>query len=88
MPEVAMDWSVTSMDIGSGGSPWDLYLAFINRSSETTVRVQYNPDLFDAATITRMITDYEALLDAVKGNPEARISQLDLSMPVGPVPAN
>jgi hypothetical protein len=79
VPELGLEWGVTSMDIDSGGSPWDLYLAFINRATETTVRVQYNPDLFDAAMITRMIADYETVLDAVNNNPAARMSQLGIS---------
>jgi surfactin family lipopeptide synthetase A len=80
MPELDLPWSVTSMDIGSGGSPWDLYLAFINRPTETMVRVQYNPDLFDATTITRMIADYETLLSAMNANPAVCISQIDLAV--------
>jgi Condensation domain len=81
MPELDLEWSVTSMDLGSGGSPWDLYLAFIHRPNATVVRVQYDPDLFDEAAITRMVADYETLLDAVNENPAARISQLDLAAP-------
>jgi Condensation domain len=79
MPQLDMEWSVTSMDIESGGAPWDLYLAFIHRPAETTVRAQYNPDLFDAETITRMIADFQTLLRAVTKNPTGRISQIDLS---------
>jgi surfactin family lipopeptide synthetase A len=79
MPQLDMDWSVTSMDIESGGAPWDLYLAFIHKPAETIVRAQYNPDLFDSATITRMIADYRALLRAVTDNPAGRISEIDLS---------
>jgi hypothetical protein len=67
------------MDIGSGGSPWDLYVAFINRPTETTARVQYNPDLFDAETIARMMADYQTLLRVVTGNPDCRISQINIS---------
>jgi aspartate racemase len=67
------------MDIGSGGSPWDLYLAFINRPTETLARVQYNPDLFDAETITRMMADYQTLLRAVTANPNGRISHIAMS---------
>ena len=78
MPPLDLEWSVTSMDIESGGAPWDLYLAFINRPAETMVRVQYNPDLFDAGTITEMITDYQTLLLDITDNPAARIFQIDL----------
>jgi surfactin family lipopeptide synthetase A len=77
MPQLDMDWSVTSMDIGSGGAPWDLYLAFINRPGETVARVQYNPDLFDAETMERMIDDYQTLLRCVTDNPAVQLSQIN-----------
>jgi surfactin family lipopeptide synthetase A len=80
MPKLDLDWSVTSMDIGSGGSPWDLYLAFINRPTETIARVQYNPDLFDAKTITSMMADYQTLLHAMTGNPSSRVSDIGISL--------
>jgi Condensation domain len=79
MPQLDLEWSVTSMDIESGGAPWDLYLAFIHRPAETTVRAQYNPDLFDATTITRMIADFQTLLRTATDDPTSRISQIDLS---------
>ena len=78
MPELEMDWSVTSMDIGSGGSPWDLYLAFINRPGETTARVQYNPDLFHDETIVQMISDYQSLLRCVTEHPTLRLSEVNI----------
>ncbi len=79
MPQLDMEWSVTSMDIESGGAPWDLYLAFIHRPAETMVRAQYNPDLFDAETITRMIADFQTLLRAAIDDPTGRIFQIYLS---------
>jgi Condensation domain len=85
MPKLDLDWTVTSMDIESGGAPWDLYLAFINRPGKTMVRAQYNPDLFEPGTITRMISDYETLLRAVAADPAARISQIDLKLRRAPV---
>jgi aspartate racemase len=80
MPELGLPWSVTSMDIGSGGAPWELYVAFIRRAQKTSARVQFNPDVFDAATITRMMTDYQTLLRAVTDNPIVRIAQIDFSL--------
>ena len=68
------------MDIGSGGAPWELYVAFIRRPEETLARVQYNPDVFDAGTITRMMADYQTLLRAVTDNPVVRVSQIDFSL--------
>jgi hypothetical protein len=80
MPELGLKWSVSSMDVGSGGAPWELYIALIRRPQETLARVQYNPDVFDVATITRMMADYQTLLRAVTDNPVVRVSQIDFSL--------
>jgi surfactin family lipopeptide synthetase A len=80
MPELDLKWTVTSMDIGSGGAPWELYVAFIRRPQETWARVQYNPDVFDSATIRRMMADYQTLLRAVTDNSLVRIAQIDFSL--------
>jgi len=41
-------------------------------------RVEYSTDLFDAATIQRMLQHFKMLLEAVVANPEQRISELPL----------
>ena len=79
MAETGLEWSVTSMDIGSGGSPWDLYLAFIHRSTESIARVQYNPEVFEGETIARLMDDYQTLLRAVTDNPTVRVSQININ---------
>ncbi len=53
-----MDWSVTSMDIGSGGTPWDLYLGFIDQPQAAITRVQYATGLFEVETIARMMAQH------------------------------
>ena len=40
--------------------------------------LQYNTDLFDDATITRMSGHWQTLLEALVANPEQRISQLPI----------
>jgi non-ribosomal peptide synthetase component F len=77
MPAVGLDWSVTSMDVESGGSPWDLYLAFIDRPEGMSARVQYNSDVFAAETIARMWEQFETLLGSVSRNPESGISEFE-----------
>jgi surfactin family lipopeptide synthetase A len=69
-------WYITSMDAESGGAIWDLYIAFIERPSELAGRIQYNPDLFNAATIAHLARDLSALLAAALMNPEWRVSRL------------
>src|SRR5262249_38904995 len=63
MPRLNGDWSVTSMDVESGGAFWDLYIAFISRPGVMMGRVQYNPELFAAGTITRMLDHLQRVLE-------------------------
>jgi hypothetical protein len=77
MPKLDFPWTVTTMDIDSGGSPWDFYLAFIEQPQGLIGRAQYNPQLFDGAAVTRVVSDFQNVLGALLGDPGRRISQLD-----------
>jgi len=60
MPDFGLPWSVTSMDVESGGSPWPLYLAFIDRPEGIIGRVQFDPSLVEIGTVERMLQDLES----------------------------
>lgn len=75
-PTVETGWHVTSMDADSGGSVWDLYLAFIDTVSGMVGRAQYNPDIFEAATIGQMLEDLRKLMESVADDVGQRISTL------------
>lgn len=79
MPESGGTWSVTSMDAESGGSMFDLYVAFIDRPQGLHARVQHNPDLFEIEQIRQMIEDLQSVLGVATTQPQARISTLPLS---------
>jgi hypothetical protein len=64
MLNLDLAWSVTTMDVESGGSPWDFYLAFIDRPEGLTGRAQFNPDLFDTTTIGRALEDLQGVLES------------------------
>jgi aspartate racemase len=74
-PQLDLKWSVTSMDVDSGGSPWNLYLAFIDRPGEMMARVQYNPSLFEEETIGRMLQDFQFMLESVCTWPGKRLNE-------------
>lgn len=76
MPALDLPWTVTSMDVESGGSPWNLYIAFIDQPQGLTCRIQYNPDLFDSSEITQGVQDYQALLETLIANPGQQLSEL------------
>lgn len=79
MPALDFDWSITSMDLSSGGSPWDLYLAFIDGGESLMGRVQYNPDIFNCNSVAHFIRQYAELIKGVVANPESRVSAITLS---------
>ena len=64
-PDLGLPWSVTSMDVESGGSPWPLYLAFIDRPEGIIGRVQFNPDLLEIGTIKRVLQDLECMFETI-----------------------
>jgi surfactin family lipopeptide synthetase A len=69
-------WNLTPMDVQGGGAKLDLYFELDDRPDGTLGRVQYNPDLFDAATIRRMVRHYEMLLETVLADPDQRLAEL------------
>jgi hypothetical protein len=79
-PPLATDWEVTSMDANSGGSIWELYLAFIQRGAGLIGRAQYNPNIFDSATIAKILRNLENLLEGATADPAQRISALSSRM--------
>jgi polyketide synthase PksJ len=62
MPNLNLPWSVTTMDVDSGGSPWDFYLAFIDTPEGLIGRAQFNPDLFDTKAIGCVLQDLQDVL--------------------------
>jgi surfactin family lipopeptide synthetase A len=76
MPALEEGWNLTPMDFESGGAKLDLYMVFDDRPSGIIGRVQYNPDLFDAATMSRLVEHYQAILATVLAEPLQRISDL------------
>lgn len=58
-------WSMTYMDVESGGARWDLYLELNDRAEGLLGRAQYNPDLFTPAAIAETVEDFRLLLKDV-----------------------
>jgi Condensation domain len=79
MPRLDVNWSVTTMDVDSGGSPWDLYVAFVDRPQHIMGRVQFDPDLLDTQEITGTIADLQALLQEFTLNPARPVSETHIS---------
>lgn len=76
LPVLDEGWNLTPMDFESGGAKLDLYMVFDDRPSGIIGRVQYNPDLFAASTMSRLVEHYQTVLEAVLANPLQHLSEL------------
>lgn len=74
--ELPPGWSMTFMDVESGGARWDLYLELSDRAGGVLGRAQYNPDLFPARTIAGLIGDWAELLERAATDPTQRLGNL------------
>jgi hypothetical protein len=76
VPQLPAGWSMSYMDVESGGGRWDLYLEMNDRAEGMIGRAQYNPDLFSVATIVKTLEDLQCLLERAAANPLLPVSQL------------
>ena len=77
------DWEfpgliLTPLQIENVTAKFDLTLAMEERESGLRGVLEYNSDLFDATTITRMLGHFQMLLAGIVANPEYPISKLPL----------
>ena len=67
-----------TIHIGQGGAPHGLDDAGGRYGRAVHLRVQYNTDLFDDATVERMAGHFETLLGGIVTDPGRRLSELPL----------
>jgi non-ribosomal peptide synthetase component F len=68
-------------DLGSESAKFDLSLSITETANGMLARAEYAADLFDAATIERMMGHWRALLEGIVAEPGQRIARLPLPMP-------
>src|ERR1700730_18253644 len=68
--------TLSPVEIDSGTAHFDLTLHIADTEQGLIATLAYNNDLFEAATITRMLGHFRNLLEAVVANPERRLSDL------------
>ncbi|MFD4658683.1 amino acid adenylation domain-containing protein [Kitasatospora sp. NPDC058444] len=69
---------VEQVDVDNGTAKVDLSLVIAERSSGTTGTVAFDTDLFDRASVERLVGHYLRLLDSAAGDPDRPVSRLDL----------
>ncbi|WP_193200009.1 non-ribosomal peptide synthetase [Nostoc sp. MG11] len=70
--------TLSSLTADSLTAKFDLTLSFENTNQGLVGAWEYNTDLFDAATITRLAAHFQVLLESIVANPEQRVYQLPL----------
>lgn len=78
LPAPRPGWDLSQVDVDAGIARVDLYLELDDRAEGLVGRFRYNSDLFDAASITRMLAHLKILLEGVVANPERAISEYSL----------
>ncbi len=66
------------MESSSNTAKFDLSLFLIETPAGLRGRMEYNTDLFEAATIERMLEHYQALLESAVASPTLPVSELPL----------
>ena len=74
LPGLHGEW----MDVPEAVSKFDMTLYARERGGELAFSLVYNPDLFDATTISRLLGHYHTLLQAIAADPQRPISSLPL----------
>ena len=67
---------ITQMDADNGSSRFDMTLALSEKGGGLETMIEYNTDLFEAATIRRMLSHLQAILEAVVRGPDRPIAEL------------
>ncbi|HJP95187.1 MAG TPA: condensation domain-containing protein [Pyrinomonadaceae bacterium] len=67
------------LDSSSETSNFDLVLFMTEAGRQLTGQLDYNTDLFTAATVRRLLDRFQNLLRAIAADPEARIDSLSMS---------
>jgi amino acid adenylation domain-containing protein len=70
--------ALSLLKVESLTAQFDLSLSMENTEQGLMASFEYNTDLFDAITITRMLGHFQNLLEGIVANPQARLSDLPL----------
>ncbi len=70
--------TLSSLPAKNTGAKFDLSLSLLDKEQELAGTIEYNCDLFDAATIRRMSGHYQTVLRAIVADPDRRLSDLPI----------
>lgn len=70
--------SVNFLEVERETAIFDLSLLMVDEANSLKATIEYNTDLFDAATISRMRGHFHNLVEGIIANPEQRLSDLPM----------
>jgi amino acid adenylation domain-containing protein len=73
--------TIAPVEIESIAAKFDLTMYVLRRGRDLTVSLEFNRNLFDDATITRMLTNYQNLMRAAADDPGRPVAALVLMSP-------
>jgi len=73
--------TLSSLEMDSETAKSDLTLSIADGEQGLMGSLEYNTDLFETATITRMLGHFQTLLEGIVANPDQRLSDLPLLTP-------
>jgi len=77
-PDLSAGWAIEQMDLKTDTTKFDLGLKIRDIPGGLQGELEYSTDLFEEATIHRMIGHWQTLLQGVVTHPEQRLSALPL----------
>ena len=78
LPVLPSGWTLTQMDVEIGTAKFDLSLELDDRQAGLIGRFVYSTDLFDSATIQRMVVHWKTLLEGIVADSTKRLTELPL----------
>jgi len=78
MPSLNCGWTMSQLDIQTDTAKLDLTLELDERPEGIIGRFEYNTDLFESSTISRMIGHFQTLLEGIVADPDKRLWELPL----------
>ncbi len=70
--------TLRTLDFDSGTAQLDIFLSMSESQEGLAGCLEYNTDIFDSATITQFINNFQTLLENIVANPEQRLSELSV----------
>ena len=70
--------NIQTLEAESETAKFDLTLTIQNTAEELTGTIEYNTDLFDETTISRLVKHFETLLTGIVANPQQQLGNLPL----------